>query len=285
MNIESVIYLTNIVIGVILATLMTHYWLQQRSSAIMRCWAIAAWIMTAADIFFAARPVLPFAVGRLLPTLSVTFGHVVLLFGAQHSAGLTPRWRLPLIAFGVHAAGLLGFIFAPPAVTEFRMVFNGLIWSSFCVASALCLRRGSPYFWQSVFSPAMAFSAQAAFHGLRVVLASWFASNAWHRSVDVLQIAGDLEVSFFMVALFVLLLIAHLNLRHDELMQTRAEVETLSGLLPICAWCKKVRDDDGYWRQVEDYFGRHSRVKFTHGVCLDCMDKLNEPTVAPAPRR
>ena len=64
-------------------------------------------------------------------------------------------------------------------------------------------------------------------------------------------------------------------------MQTRAEIETLSGLLPICAWCKKVRDDDGYWKQVEEYFGAHSRLKFTHGVCLDCIDKINEPELVP----
>ena len=85
-----------------------------------------------------------------------------------------------------------------------------------------------------------------------------------------------------MVALFVGLLIAHLQLRHEELMQSRAEVQTLSGLLPICAWCKKVRDDDGYWQQVEDYFTLHSGVTFTHGVCVDCLEKLKDKR-EPAP--
>lgn len=83
-----------------------------------------------------------------------------------------------------------------------------------------------------------------------------------------------------MVALFVGLLIAHLHLQHEELMSAQVEVETVTGLLPICAWCKKVRDDDGYWQQVDQYFCRHSKLRFTHGVCLDCMDRLNE---APAP--
>jgi len=284
MNQESIIYLTNIVIGVILASLATRYWREQRPSGVMQCWALAAWILTAADVMFAARPLLPHALGRLLPTLFVTAGHVVLFLGAQQTAGLTPRWRLPAAIIVLHAAGLFGFLYAPTTVADFRMVFNGLIWGSFSVASAIGLRRGSPHFWKSVFAPAMAFWAHAAFHGLRVVLALVFAANAWHRAVDVLQIAGDLEVSFFMVALFVGLLIAHLQLRHEELMQTRAELQTLSGLLPICAWCKKVRDDDGYWRQVEEYFGRHSGLKFTHGVCVDCREKLrNEPLTAPRP--
>ena len=225
MNLESVIYLTNIVIGVILASLATHYWREQRQSGLLLCWALAAWVMTVADVLFAARPVLPHALGRLLPTLCVTVGHVILLFGAQQTAGLALRWRLPVAVLALHAAGLVGFLLAP-SIVDFRMVFNGLIWGSFSVASALCLRRGSPHFWKSIFAPATAFWAHAAFHGLRLVLAFGFAATEWHRAVAVLQIAGDLEVSFFMVALFFGLLIAHLNLRHDELMQTRAELQT-----------------------------------------------------------
>ena len=49
------------------------------------------------------------------------------------------------------------------------------------------------------------------------------------------------------------------------------EIDTLRSILPICAFCKKIRDDQGYWRQVEEYFKRHSRTDFTHGVCNDCM--------------
>jgi hypothetical protein len=280
MNIESVIYLTNIVIGVILASLTTHYWRQQRSSGLMRCWALAAWIMTVADVMFAARPLMPYALGRLAPTLSVTAGLIVLLYGAQLTAGLTLRWRVPVAVFAVHAAGLVFFLLQKSAV-DYRMVFNGLIWGGLSVASAMCLRRGSPYFWQSIFAPAMAFWAHAVFHGLRVLLATTFAANGWSRAIDVLQIAGDLEVSFFMVALFVGLLIAHLHLRHDELMRAQADVRTLSELLPICSWCKKIRDDDGYWQQVEDYFSLHSHITFTHGVCVDCLDKMKGRTLIP----
>lgn len=52
-----------------------------------------------------------------------------------------------------------------------------------------------------------------------------------------------------------------------------SEVNTLSGLLPICASCKKIRDDKGYWNQIEQYFQEHSTVKFSHGICPECMQK------------
>jgi len=53
-----------------------------------------------------------------------------------------------------------------------------------------------------------------------------------------------------------------------------AEIKQLSGLLPICSGCKKIRDDEGYWQQLEQYFSNHSDVRFTHGVCPDCIKKI-----------
>jgi tetratricopeptide (TPR) repeat protein len=58
---------------------------------------------------------------------------------------------------------------------------------------------------------------------------------------------------------------------HAKLAEAMAQVKTLGGLLPICSHCKKVRDDDGYWHQVEAYVTRHSDATFTHGVCPACM--------------
>ena len=56
-----------------------------------------------------------------------------------------------------------------------------------------------------------------------------------------------------------------------ELQKARETVETLSGLIPICSICKKIRDDKGYWNQLEEYIGMHARVDFSHGICPDCM--------------
>lgn len=52
------------------------------------------------------------------------------------------------------------------------------------------------------------------------------------------------------------------------------QIKTLKGILPICAGCKKIRDDQGYWEQVDSYVSRHSEAEFTHGMCPDCMDAL-----------
>jgi DNA-binding response OmpR family regulator len=59
-----------------------------------------------------------------------------------------------------------------------------------------------------------------------------------------------------------------------ELRAALAKIKTLSGFLPICSHCKKIRDDQGYWTQVEVYVRDHSEAEFSHGVCPDCMKKL-----------
>jgi PAS domain S-box-containing protein len=59
-----------------------------------------------------------------------------------------------------------------------------------------------------------------------------------------------------------------------DLKKALKEVKKLSGLLPICASCKRIRDDKGYWNQLEDYIQKHSEAEFSHGVCPDCTKKL-----------
>ena len=60
----------------------------------------------------------------------------------------------------------------------------------------------------------------------------------------------------------------------DELKEALARVKTLSGLLPICSSCKKIRDDKGFWQQVEAYIGKHSNAQFSHSICPSCAKKL-----------
>ena len=59
-----------------------------------------------------------------------------------------------------------------------------------------------------------------------------------------------------------------------ELQAALVQIRTLSGIVPICSSCKRIRDDAGYWRQVEAYVSAHSEAKFTHGICPECMAKL-----------
>ena len=72
---------------------------------------------------------------------------------------------------------------------------------------------------------------------------------------QVLERTGELETS------------------NQDLRAALAEVKELSGLLPICAWCKKIKDNDQYWLRVEDYVSRYTKAEFTHGICPECKSQ------------
>jgi hypothetical protein len=87
------------------------------------------------------------------------------------------------------------------------------------------------------------------------------------------------------ISLFVVWTTAMLGIRRNKIEQQRnmilierekahQEVKILRGFLPICASCKKIKDDNGYWTQIEGYIKDHSEADFTHGICPDCVEKL-----------
>ena len=70
--------------------------------------------------------------------------------------------------------------------------------------------------------------------------------------------------------------------RVNELEEAISRVRQLQGLLPICAYCKRIRDDQNYWNQVESYIAEHLDVRFSHGICPSCLETvLKEEGVHP----
>jgi hypothetical protein len=61
-----------------------------------------------------------------------------------------------------------------------------------------------------------------------------------------------------------------------QLGEAIGEIKRLQGILPICSYCKKIRNDEGAWNQLEEYICKHSNAEFTHGICPDCFEKLKD---------
>ncbi len=68
--------------------------------------------------------------------------------------------------------------------------------------------------------------------------------------------------------------------RIHELESALRKVKQLQGLLPICCYCKKIRDDQNYWQQVDAYVSHHSEAQFSHGICPDCLERIVMPGLA-----
>ncbi len=87
------------------------------------------------------------------------------------------------------------------------------------------------------------------------------------------------------ISLFAVWVVAILGLQRNKTLEQRSkilfereealnEIRVLRGFLPICASCKKIRDDNGYWQQIEGYIRDHSEAEFTHSICPSCAEKL-----------
>lgn len=268
---ESVVYAINLIIGAILAVLLTHHWRLAGRESSLGYWMVAAWTMTVADLLFALRPGMPYWIGRFFPTLMVTVGQVVLLLWAMRTTGRGGRIQLGIMIVAIHAGALFGFL-STGGASGWRTVFNGVLWGALAIASYVYLRRAPTRIRSALAIPAFVFLAHGLFHATRLLLATAVTVQG-EADAAFIQVIGDVEVSFFMVALFVSLLVAHLHLRNEELRAALGDVQLLSGLLPICAWCRKVRSDDGYWTQLEEYFSARRGVTFTHGICDSCNAK------------
>ncbi|HTS16305.1 MAG TPA: response regulator [Verrucomicrobiae bacterium] len=70
---------------------------------------------------------------------------------------------------------------------------------------------------------------------------------------------------------------SELSARVKELELALTNVKLLQGLLPICCYCKKIRNDQNYWQQVDSYIAEHSEAQFTHGICPECREKVVRP--------
>lgn len=76
-----------------------------------------------------------------------------------------------------------------------------------------------------------------------------------------------------------------LSARIEELEGALRHVHLLQGLLPICSYCKRIRDDKNYWEQLDTYLMQHSQLEFSHGICPECYEKVCKPELRRVPER
>jgi hypothetical protein len=131
---------------------------------------------------------------------------------------------------------------------------------------ATALRQNAPVFFQS--GPKEK-PERGLFHSLALStqVVGMFCGQLQH------ELAPNQEITFSLLSLLLGASADALATLNKTAQLTR-QIETLNGLLPLCAWCKKVRNDSGYWEQIEEYVSTRSTASFTHGVCPECRKKI-----------
>lgn len=271
MSQEAVVYTVNLIIGLILAAVMSQHWRLEAGGLSLRFWIVAAWVLTGADLLFVLRGANAPPLLRALPTLAVTAGHALLLLAAQQVTGRAPMRRVAVAVVLGHAALLLGYM-TVPGLSGWRTITNGIVWGALTLWAAAMLWESPAPLTRMLRVPAIVLAAHGGFHAMRITLATQVLAEPGSGMAGLVQLLGDFEVSLFMVSLFVSVLVAFLRQSNAELQAALDNVRQLSGMLPLCAWCNKVRDDDGYWQRIEQYLATH-KVSVTHALCESCAEQ------------
>lgn len=179
--------------------------------------------------------------------------------------GVSGMMTLGMLAGGVFffpmAVVILALFYSPGAiilVTLATLSFCGLVGADFCKAPEAILQQlatlhSNPVHW-AVYIVCMAFFfivIGSTIHDYRKYIA------------QLLQRMADSRIQ--------------LDSSRRDLRQAAAQVKILNGLLSICSSCHKIRDDRGYWNQIESYIRDHSEAQFSHSICPDCLSSLYPP--------
>ncbi|MEZ4726236.1 MAG: hypothetical protein R3E79_03770 [Caldilineaceae bacterium] len=216
----------------------------------------------------------------------ITIIPVLLVFGLLNlfDKGLSIEVIFIFLGIGVGVINLLTLRFTKNIVPLFRL---GVIAVMIVLTVELAIGggRGVAFLW-FYFHPVATFFLFGVGEGLVWVLVSWIIAFTFLVfNVGVYHYDIAISVRFLVTYTLVSILSYGLEssrtqyynqLLAEKLALERAlqQVKTLQGLLPICASCKKIRDDAGYWHGVETYISQHAEVQFSHSICPECRARL-----------
>jgi len=279
LDITTLLFAAVLAYGV-MAALMIFYASVQRTYPGFRDWVFLALGLTAGFVAMMAYPV-----GRPPPVLLAVLVNGLLVAAADRLyrgmarfAGVPDRFTLGEAGFYATAAAVFTWFLVvdPNYAMRLTAVNLGMIFANWKAAAvALRLSRGA-------YRSAAWLVVVVLGLGSVMLLARSGAAIMGGGSVEFLRRTGAepgllaLLIAYGM-ALLVSLLLLTAQRAHQELSEARAQVLTLEGIIPICMYCHKVRNDQEAWDRIETYISRHSAARFSHGICPECLPRQFPP--------
>lgn len=264
----------------VLCCYLLYFQSTRRTYPGFRLWALGSLSMGAGMALLALRGLIPDSLSIVAANALIVLELVLIRQGLAAFAGRPSRlW--PDAAFMIlYSATICWFTYFQPdtaaRVVALSMGFVGyLAWAAWIAAVPLAGLLGSRN-WLLIAS----LIALAAIHALRLALTLLGAPTPSDLLAPSPLVALTLIVSLAAHILAVNgLVMLNVQRLEQEFTASQGEVNLLSGLLPICSGCKRIRDENGGWQPIESYISRRSEAKFTHGICPECL-RRHYPDVA-----
>lgn len=274
----TTLFAVNLTVSSFLGVALLFYARFQKTYRGFGYWTLSSLLMSAAYLVMLLRQAMPLGLNILLLNGAFVLAAVVRLHGT--TLFMTSRPSLPRGLWAVVAIGVFDAIFywGHDSIAVRHLALNVLLTGlGWCIAWVLV--RNAPAGAKAIYR-----AAGAMFFGVgfiltgRAVAQTAFGDYALLDN-STLNTAYYLFITVFEVGWALSYTMMNSQRLEQNLAEAREEVKVLSGLLPVCAGCKKIRDDDGHWQPMERYVSERSEAQFSHSLCPDCL-RENYPDLA-----
>jgi len=238
-------------------------------------WVFATLSNAVGMLLLSARNILPDFLSIIIGNTLLIFSIVLINTGLSVFSRTRPYVKLYLLFMLLFIPLVFYYTYIEPSLTNRAVVFS-IFQIMLCVILVVIAQRDLPrvlakrnyvIFWFLIFTAAWPF--------LRVIISLFeteMATNLMNAGIShQLNFLGSIAAY---IILIIGLIIINGQRVEQEMTEAKNEVKTITGLIPICATCKKIRDDKGSWRQLEAYLGKHADLEFSHALCPECMQKM-----------
>ena len=263
--------------SLVLFVCMLYIWKRQKTYSGFLRWTFASLANAAGMILASQREILPDFFTVLIADILLMLSMMLITSGLTMFSGKKPLDKAYIAVLLIFTISFLSVMYLWPSFTLRVMIYSA-IQAGLCLIAAYIVYKHLPQVFpdRSLFLFRF-FIACSAFPILRMISAfldpgespELMTASFMHQAV----VLAGLQI-YMIVDIGLLILNAHrINF---ELNKAREEIKTLTGFIPICASCKKIRDDAdaGGWKQLEDYMSEHIDVEFSHSICPECVKKL-----------
>lgn len=238
-------------------------------------WVFAALSNAIGMLLLSQRDILPDFFSVITGNTLLLFSIVLINTGLSRFSGMRPAYNFYAGYMIVFVALYLYLTYVVPSLPYRVMVFS-LFQMTLCALMIVIARRDLPRVLNK---------RNYALHWFLVLCAAWplfraIACFFEQEHLTNLMTAGFSHQFTFLgsIAAYIILVIALIIINaqraEQEMLTVKDEIKTIAGLIPICATCKKIRDDKGSWSQLESYLGKHADLEFSHALCPECMQKM-----------
>jgi len=262
-------------VSAVLGLSMAYIYVARKTYPGFGSWLCGVSFHTAGMLLLALRGHIPDVLSVVAANLFIALYLVLLTRGATAFVGGRQRTGVQVISMAFLLGASSYFTYVIPSVSSRIVIFSSVMIPYGIWVGWIIIRRVPVLLRSMNWFLTVAVVAFVCWLIARIVLTLLF-----ERAMDELMSPSFVQgVSFVVFAgLNVLCILGLITLNfqrvEDDLLRSVDEIKTLRGIIPICSSCKKIRDDQGYWKQLEAYMRDHADITFSHGICPECTEKL-----------